>query len=134
MIQEKTLLLLGFDEIRTKIQHYTTCALSKRMAAELIPSTELETIELLLAETEDAVSFIIRRGSPPSLGVSDVTGALRHAGAGGVLSLAELRRISGLLLATRRIKQYCSSVDELSSCTNHIQEHILNLILLLLFC
>ncbi len=127
MIQEKTLLLLGFDEIRTKIQHYTTCALSKRMAAELIPSTELETIELLLAETEDAVSFIIRRGSPPSLGVSDVTGALRHAGAGGVLSLAELRRISGLLLATRRIKQYCSSVDELSSCTNHIQEHILNL-------
>ena len=127
MIQEKTLVLLGFDEIRKKLQYYTTCSLSQKMAQELMPETDIAVIDSLLCETEDAVTFIIRRGSPPSFGVSDVTGALRHAGAGGILSLGELLKIAGLLLASRRIKQYSAGVEENSDCGNRVLEFIAKL-------
>ena len=124
MIQEKTLSLLGFDEIRNQLKRYTTCALSEKIASKLAPETNLDTIELLLSETEDATGFIIRRGSPPALGVFDITGALRHAGAGGVLSLSEFLKVAGLLLASRRIKQYGASVEDQTETSNRIQNYI----------
>lgn len=112
MIQEKTLHILGFTEIRTRLQALTSCEISARLAAELIPEIDSDRIHERLKETEDGVWFITRRGMPPLSGVSDVTGALLRAGAGGILSLSDLLKISGLLRAVRRTKQYCLSVEE----------------------
>lgn len=112
MIQEKTLQTLGFAEIRSRLQGLTSCEIAERYAKELVPETDAVQINALLQETEDAVWFITRRGLPPLSGVSDVTGALLRAGAGGILSLSDLLKIAGLLRAVRRTKQYCLSVEE----------------------
>lgn len=120
MIHEKTLGLLGFTDIQNRLKDLTTCTLSGQMAETLVPETELQGVHELLAETEDAVQFIVRRGSPPLAGVSDITGAARHAGAGGTLSLAELLKVAGLLCACRRTRQYCNSVDENPEQANRI--------------
>ncbi len=112
MIHEKTLQILGFTEIRSRLQALTSCEISERLARELAPETDYHQINDLLKETEDGVWFITRRGLPPLSGVSDVTGALLRAGAGGILSLNDLLKIAGLLCAVRRTKQYCLSVEE----------------------
>lgn len=127
MIPERTLTLLGFTEIRNKLISHTTCALSQKMAENLVPEIDIDAIETLLAETEDAVQFITRRGSPPSAGVADLTGTLRHAGAGGTLSLSELLKVSGMLCACRRMRQYCTTASEDSEIQNRIIDYIQHL-------
>ncbi len=127
MIQEKTLDLLGFNEIRARLAALTSCDLAQQMALTLTPETDRSVIAGLLAETEDAVSFVIQRGSPPLSGVSDVTGTLRHAGAGGVLSLGEFLKIAALLRACRRMRQYANSVQSEESAENHVLAYVVQL-------
>ena len=124
MIQEKTLQILGFNEIRNRLQALTSCEISERLAWDLVPETDIQQVNHLLKETEDAMWFITRRGVPPLSGVSDVTGALLRAGAGGVLSLSDLLKIAGLLRAVRRTKQYCLSVDETGEVINCVANMI----------
>ncbi|MBP3391424.1 MAG: endonuclease MutS2 [Clostridia bacterium] len=123
-MHEKTLDTLGFNEIRNRLQTLTSCELATGFAKALEPETDYTSICARLKETEDGVWFITRRGTPPLSGVSDVTGALLRAGAGGILSLSDLLKIAGLLRAVRRTKQYCISVEETGEEPNRVAQMI----------
>ena len=73
---------------------------------ELAPQTDFNTVEKLLAETNDGVGCILRRGSPPLGGINDIRPGLKRLELGGILNPGELLKVGGVLRAARRLKAY----------------------------
>lgn len=111
MLLNKTLATLEYDLIKQKLLDLSSCDVAKSFINDMQPIDNQEEIERLLTETEDAVNFIIKRGTPPLAGVKDIRGAIRRAASGGSLSFGELLNISALLRAARRIINYASSAE-----------------------
>lgn len=88
-----------------------SCEMSKQVAARLTPSDDRAVVERTLRETDDAVSLVMRKGRPPLGGTKDISLAVRRAGAGGMLSFAEILNSAGVLKAARRLLNYCSGIE-----------------------
>ena len=72
----------------------------------MAPQTELDSVEKLQRETDEAVKVLVKRGSPPMGGISDVSAELNLAEKGGVLSPRGLMRVGGTLRASRNIRNF----------------------------
>ncbi|MBO5147232.1 MAG: endonuclease MutS2, partial [Clostridia bacterium] len=111
MLLNKTLATLEYDLIKKKLHDLSSCEVAKEHINNLYPLQDIDEIQNLLDETQDAVNFIIKRGMPPLAGIKDIRGAVRRAASGGSLSFSELLSISGVLRAARRIINYSSSAE-----------------------
>ena len=110
-MDEKALKILEFDAVKELLLNKATCEIARRMITELIPQTEPEEIDRLLSETESAVNCVLKRGTPPSGGVADLTGAIRRSETEAVLTPGELLKISAMLTAVRRLRSYCETAE-----------------------
>ncbi len=118
-MDEKVLKILEFDKISLAVEEICSCEIGKRYAREMTPLSDVDTIERLLAETEDGVNCILKRGSAPSAGVKDIGGVIRRAETESVLNNTDLLGVKNLLTSVRRLKSYAqvdgSDPDGLSS-------------------
>lgn len=122
-MNEKTLRVLEFEKIIDKLKALTASPLGRELVEELEPQVDFNTVEKLLAETNDGVSCIVRRGSPPMGGIHDIRHSLIRLDKGGILNPGELLKIAGVLRAARRLKGYVNDkLDE--SNTNIVYELI----------
>ncbi len=128
MLLNKTLSILEYDSIKNILLNLASCELAKNMIRDLEPETNYDNIIRLLTESEDAVNYIIKRGTPPLAGVSDIRPSVRRAASGATLGFGELLKISGLLRAARRISNYASSVENVNedSISSYINQIIQN--------
>ncbi len=124
-MNDKTLRVLEFDKIIDKLRSLTASELGRELVDELVPQTDFNTVEGMLAETDAGVGCIVRRGSPPMGGISDIRPGLKRLDMGGILNPGELLKIGGVLRAARRLKGYVgdkldenkeNTVAELISC------------------
>jgi len=124
-MNEKTLRVLEYEKIIDKLKALTASELGKELVEELTPQTDFNTVEKMLAETNDGVACIVRRGSPPLGGIHDIRTSLKRLELGGILNAAELLKVGGVLRSARRLKGYIndkldenseSIVKELISC------------------
>ena len=105
-MNQKALRILEFDKIR---QHLTDCATSdpgREKCRSLFPSTELEDIQKMQAETSDALSRLIRNSGFSCGSVHDIRPSLRRLEVGASLTARELLDIASLLENTARVKAY----------------------------
>lgn len=105
-MNQKALRILEFDKIR---QHLTDCATSdpgREKCRSLFPSTELEDIQKMQAETSDALSRLIRNSGFSCGSVHDIRPSLRRLEVGASLTTRELLDIASLLENTARVKAY----------------------------
>ena len=85
-MNDKTLKVLEYHKIVKKLIDKTESQLGKDMTKKIKPSTNIDEIEYLQRETEEALSLIIKKGNPPLYGICDVSGELKKAEIGGRLS------------------------------------------------
>lgn len=107
-MEERTLRILEFDKIIKKLISLTASELGKEIAKSLLPEKNFSSIERLLKETSDGVSFIARRGSPPMGGIRDIRASVKRVEMGSVLGPGELLAVADTLRASRNLKQYAS--------------------------
>lgn len=107
-MDEKTLRILEFDKIVKKLADLAASSLGREIAEGLLPESNIKKVELLLKETSDGVSFILRKGSPPMGGVHDIRAILKRVDLGSVLSPGELLKVADVLSASRSLKAYGS--------------------------
>ena len=110
----KHLKTLEFDKILEKLADYTSFEDAKNLALSLRPAETLYEAKLLLSETADAHALSGRFGSPAFGNIHNMSGALRRAEAGAVLTTLELLRIAYLLKTIRTVadwKNHSSSVE-----------------------
>jgi DNA mismatch repair protein MutS2 len=110
---DKNLKTLELDLILNKLSDECSCDDAKELALAITPSTDINEVEMLLTQTEDAFSLLARFGAPSFSGLKNVNNPLHRAGAGGSLNPKELLDIAYCLRSLRTLDEWhghCSGV------------------------
>lgn len=107
-MDQRTQRILEYDKIVKKLLNLASSELGKELVEKIQPEKDYGKIQELLKETNDGVSCIVRRGSPPMGGIHDIRGSLKRVEIGGLLGPGELLRIADTLRASRNLKNYVS--------------------------
>ncbi|MCH5210084.1 MAG: endonuclease MutS2 [Oscillospiraceae bacterium] len=125
--QLKSLKTLEFDKILERLSSYTESADVKKRIAEIVPYTEIDEARTAQKETTEAMSTLLKLGSPPvNLSVeSSILGAVKRSERDGVLHAKELINVSRLLYIARRMKSYLGEAAEECNVLHGIAENII---------
>jgi DNA mismatch repair protein MutS2 len=122
----KAFKVLEFDKILERLASYTESADVKKRISEIAPYTDINDARAAQKETTEAMSTLLKLGSPPvNLSVENVLGAARRAEQGGVLHSKELINISRLLHVARRMKSYIGEAAAECSVLREIADSII---------
>ena len=87
----------------------TVSGLAGQLARDLEPAQEAHEIEKRQAETAEAVSVCLRKGTPPFSNLPDLTETLARAAKGGCLTMKNLLSVRDALSSARRVRTFLSS-------------------------
>lgn len=105
--------VLEFNKILDKLAGYTENEAVKKRIFSLVPELDLEKAQQMQRETTEALSTMLKLGSPPvNLSVNNILGSVKRAQMGGVLSIKELSAVSRALYITRRMKSYIGECSD----------------------
>lgn len=110
-LYEKSLQKLELPQVLQLLSACAGSAGGKEACLQLIPSTDLDEVKLLLLQTSAASDLCARKGNPVFGDVTDVSASLERAERGGSLQPKELLRIAGILRCARSIQGYVSEDD-----------------------
>ena len=105
---------LELDKILHMLSEETSIDEAGELALAVEPQVDLDKVEHLLTQTEDAHILIGRFGAPSFGGISNVTNALRRAEAGGCLNTSELLSIARALRVIKGVRDWyahCAGVS-----------------------
>lgn len=105
-MNDKALKTLEFYKIIDKLVTYAGSSLGKEKCTQLRPSSKYDDILAMQKETSDALSRIYKKGSLSFSGIPDIRASLIRLEVGATLGAGELLKISSILTATLRIKNY----------------------------
>ncbi|MDR1564033.1 MAG: endonuclease MutS2 [Oscillospiraceae bacterium] len=104
------------DKILEKLASHCAGEEAAQLARSLEPSSDLNIVASLLRQTNDAHMLTARFTSPPFGGLHSVSGSLRRAAAGSILTMAELLRIAQVLGSIRNIRDWRSRSEGVQTC------------------
>lgn len=111
-MNERALKTLEYDKIIEQLKKYAGSEMGRSLCGKLVPQTDLETIKTMQQETRDALLRIYQKGSLSFNGVPDIRGALKLLEVGSSLLAGELLKLSSVLTATLRVKNYGGKTSE----------------------
>ena len=111
-LYEKSLCKLELDQVLRQLAECAGSAEGKAACLRLMPTSDVEDVQLLLEETTAASDLSTRKGNPVFSDVHDVSASLERADRGGSLQPKELLQIAGVLRCTRSIKAYVSEDEK----------------------
>ncbi|MBR0469627.1 MAG: endonuclease MutS2, partial [Clostridia bacterium] len=105
---------------------YTESADVKKRIYELVPYTDIEEARAAQKETTEAMSTLLKLGSPPvNLSADNVLGAVKRTERDGVMHTSELISVSRLLYIARRMKSYLGEAADECAVLHGIEENII---------
>lgn len=128
-MNDKSLRVLEYYKIKEKIKNYTMTSSAKAIVDELKPYSNLYEVKEHMEETKEALSLIMKKGTPPFEGAYDVREAVDMAEKGFSLMPGQLVKIANMLRCGRRFKEYIShkEVEEAYRVIEDICEGIVSL-------
>jgi len=122
----KTLKVLEFDKIISRLSSMAASQLGKEIIENLVPSTDMEIVEEMLRETEDGVNYIIKRGNPSLGGIHDIRSSIKRVEIGAVLTQGELLRVSDVLRLCRNLKAHATENVRVNEDENNVVVDLIN--------
>ncbi len=118
-MNEKVLKTLEFNKIIEKLASYAGSSMGREKCEALVPLSDRGKVEALQQETADALSRLYKKGTLSFSGLPDVGASVKRLEIGSTLGAGELMKLSSVLTATLRVKNYGVSggdetVDSLS--------------------
>ncbi len=105
-MNSKVLRVLEYHKIIDRLTEKASSEPGKRLAAALVPMTDLEEIKTAQIQTADALGRLFAKGSTSFGSNKDLGMSLKSLEVGSVLTAAELLRIASFLDNVNRIKTY----------------------------
>lgn len=105
-MNKKSLNILEYDKIISKLSEYASSPLGQKLCNNLLPSVDIHEIRRNQAETSDALTRVRQKGSISFSGLKDVTDSLKRLEIGSSLNIAELLSVSSVLTISARAKAY----------------------------
>lgn len=120
--------VLEFDKIIAKLITYASTSLGKEAIKEIEILTDIDEINKLLKETDEALRLLYRIGEAPFGGLSDIRPHVKRATIGGILAIPELTQIADFIYGTFQMKLYLERIESNQIETNFISDYINQLI------
>ena len=111
-MNDKTFRVLEYYKIIEKLADKSESQLGRDMVLKTKPLTDIDEIEYLQRETNEALNLIIKRGNPPLYGIFNILGELRMARIGGSLTPKSLLKVSDSLRVSRGLKNYLREIKD----------------------
>lgn len=102
----KALQTLEYNKILVELAKHAFTSEAKQQCIGLFPMTDIDRISHAQKQTEDAVSRIIKNGTPDYSGVHNPKEPFERLSIGIAMSAEELLSVRSLLEAAKRIRQY----------------------------
>ncbi len=102
----KVLKTLEYNKIIDRLTELAGSVPGKELCKNLLPSSDIEEIRMLQAETSLALSMLYQKGHVSFSGITDIRGSLKRLEVRSILGPAELLAICRLLEVTNRVKAY----------------------------
>ena len=110
-LYEKSLRKLELDQVLELLAECAGSLQGKDACRNLRPTSDLEDVQMMLAQTTAASDLCTKKGNPSFGEVRDVSASLERADRGGTLQPVELLHIASVLRCARTIKGYVSEDD-----------------------
>ena len=107
-MNQRTLKALEFDKITNILAGYGVTPVGIELCQEIVPSTDYQQVQSMLAETESAVQFVIKCGNPPLFPLKDIRSTLARLAKDGLMSSWDLLGIAETLRLSRQLVSYCA--------------------------
>ncbi|HLQ88314.1 MAG TPA: endonuclease MutS2, partial [Enterococcus sp.] len=104
--------VLDFDKIVDRLVDQAASSLGKERARQIKPATELERVEQLQAETDQARQVIRLYGDLPFGGITDIRPSLKRVEIGGSLNAKECLQITDTIYAGKELRRFIENIDE----------------------
>ena len=101
--------ILEYYKVLDMLAERAVSSLAKEVCRALAPSVDEGTIRKLRAETDDAVSVCLRKGTPSFSDIPDLGNPLSYAEKGGSLMPRQLLTIAGALGSAKRVRGFLTS-------------------------
>ena len=111
-MNERALKTLEYDKIIEQLKKYAGSEMGRNLCGKLVPQTDVGVIKQMQTETRDALMRVYQKGSLSFNGVPDIRGAIKLLEVGSALLAGELLKLSSVLTATLRVKNYGGKVSE----------------------
>ncbi len=111
-LYEKSLHKLELPQVLEQLAECAGSEAGKAACRALMPISDLEEVQSLLAETTAASDLCTRKGNPAFGEVRDVSASLERADRGGCLQPKELLEIGAVLRCARMVKGYISEDEK----------------------
>ena len=108
-MREKTIRILEYNKILTKLEEQAGSEMAKKVVSGLRPFHEIPIIRDMLMETTEAVRLILHKGPLPLGGFYDIEDSLHRARKGGSLTMKQLLQIHFNLSLARRVTTFLKS-------------------------
>ncbi len=105
-MNKKVLHTLEFDKIIETLTDFAYSRSAKEQCRNLLPMTDIASINAAQKQTADALMRIFKKGSLSFSGIHPVAASLKRLEAGGSLSIPEFLQISSLLEVSKRAKNF----------------------------
>ena len=111
-LYEKSLLKLELDQVLDLLSQCAGSFGGKEACLKVRPSSDLEDVNEMLAQTTAAADLCTKKGNPVFGDVTDVSASLERADRGGALQPKELLHIAGVLRCARTVKGYVAEDEK----------------------
>lgn len=111
-MNEKVLKTLEYTKIIDKLAEFAGSVLGREKCKNLLPLTDIDEIRHMQEETTDALNRILQKGSLSFSGIPDIRASIKRLEVDATLGTGELLRISSVMTAALRVKNYGNSTKE----------------------
>ena len=108
-IKGRVLRVLEFDKIISRLVSFARTEYGRKLASELVPTTDYSVVKESLNDTGEAFTYINKYGPLPMGGFPTISDALSYSKAGGILSTRQLLDIAIFLRSTAGLKAVISN-------------------------
>ncbi len=105
------------------VQHVAS-SLGRNKIERLVPSTDLEKIQLWQEQTYEGAKVLRLRGRAPLGGIFDIRASLKRAKIGGMLNSSELLEVASTIYGGRQFKKFIDTMVEEEVEIPHLEEMV----------
>jgi len=112
-VNQRVLNVLEFNKIMQMLVEEAETSLGKDRSRNIFPDTELETVNRLQEETDEAVQILRLNLMIPFGGISDIRDGLKHATIGGSLPAHTILDVANTLYGGRQVKNFMEGFEDM---------------------
>ncbi len=103
-MEQKTLKTLEYHKILEQLSGFAKNEATRLRIAALTPSSQFRVVEQTLAETDGALTLMLKYGAPELFTIYDIQEAVKRLEIGGSLNMPELLNLGRILKNSRTLK------------------------------